>query len=53
MDAPGNYAGALRAIAEGGAAWDLLEELSQRREAVQVALDRAATELSDLRELFK
>ena len=53
LDALGDYAGALWLISEGGATWDLLEELSQRKEAVQVALDRAATELGDLRELFK
>ena len=53
LAALGDYAGALRLISEGGATWDLLEELSQRKEAVQLALDRAATELGDLRELFK
>ena len=53
LDALGDYAGALRLISEGGATWDLLEELSQKKELVKVALDRAATELGDLRELFK
>ena len=53
MGALGDYANALRLVSEGGATWDLLEEISQRKEAVQVALDRASTELGDLRELFK
>ena len=53
LDALGDYAFALRAVSEGGATWDLVEELAQRKEAVQVALDRAATELGDLREHFK
>ena len=53
MDALGDYAFALRAVSEGGATWDLVEELAQRKEAVQVALDRAATELGDLREHFE
>ena len=53
LDALGDYAFALRAVSEGGATWDLVEELAQKKEAVQVALDRAATELGDLREHFK
>ena len=53
LDALGDYAGALRLVSEGGATWDLLEELAQKKESVRVALDRAATELGDLRELFQ
>ena len=53
LDALGEYAGALRLISEGGATWDLLEDLSQKKELVKVALDRAATELGDLPEIFK
>ena len=53
LDTLGEYAGVLRAVSEGGATWDLLEELSQKKEEVRVALDRAATELGDLRDAFK